>query len=101
GDSGQNTLSGSQKLPVGTSLDAQDAAATKVEDALRDIDGIETVQVTIGSSGNSLLSAFGGGGEGTITYSVTTKEDADQEALQDTVRSDLADIEDEIGRAHV
>jgi multidrug efflux pump subunit AcrB len=94
GDSGQNTLSVSQKLPVGTSLDAQDAAATKVEDALRDIDGIETVQVTIGSSGNSLLSAFGGGGEGTITYSVTTKEDADQEALQDTVRSDLADIED-------
>jgi multidrug efflux pump subunit AcrB len=94
GDSGQNTLSVSQKLPVGTSLDAQDAAATKVEDALREIDGIETVQVTIGSSGSSLLSAFGGGGEGSITYSVTTDEEADQEALQDTVRSELADVTD-------
>jgi multidrug efflux pump subunit AcrB len=94
GDSGQNTLNVSQQLPVGTSLDAQDAAASKVEDALRDIDGIETVQVTIGSSGNSLLSAFGGGGEGSIRYSVTTEEDADQEALQDTVRTDLAKIDD-------
>ena len=94
GDSGQNTLSVSQKLPVGASLDAQDAAATKVEDVLRDIDGIETVQVTIGSSGNSLFAAFAGGGEGSITYSVTTDEDADQEALEATVRSDLAEITD-------
>ncbi|RLQ84702.1 efflux RND transporter permease subunit [Mycetocola zhadangensis] len=92
GDSGQNTLSVSQQLPVGTSLDAQDAAATQVEDALRSIEGIDTVQVTIGSSGNSLFSAFAGGGEGGITYSVTTDESADQEALQDTVRSELADI---------
>ncbi|WP_416046402.1 efflux RND transporter permease subunit [Mycetocola zhujimingii] len=93
GDSGQNTLSVSQKLPVGSSLDAQDAAASKVEDALRDIEGIDTVQVSIGSSGG-LLSAFGGGGEGSITYSVTTDEDADQEALQSTVRSELEDIAD-------
>lgn len=96
GDSGQNTLNVSQQLPVGTSLDAQDAAASKVEDALRDIEGIDTVQVTIGSSGGSLLSAFGGGGggEGSIRYSVTTDEDADQEALQDTVREELAKVDD-------
>ncbi len=93
GDAGQNTLNVTQQLPVGTSLDAQDAAASKVEDALRGIDGVDTVQVTIGSSGG-LLSAFGGGGDGGITYSVTTDEEADQEALQATVRDELEDIAD-------
>ena len=93
GDSGQNTLTVSQKLPVGTSLEAQDAAATQVEDVLRDIDGIEIVQLSIGSSGSALRDAFVGGGSGSITYSITTDENADQEALQAEVRTELADIE--------
>lgn len=93
GDSGQNTLTVSQKLPVGTSLDAQDAAATQVEDVLRDIDGIEIVQLSIGSSGSALRDAFVGGGSGSITYSITTDENADQEALQAEVRTELADID--------
>ena len=93
GDSGQNTLTVSQTLPVGTSLEAQDAAAAQVEDVLRDIDGIEDVQLSIGSSGSSLRDAFTGGGAGSITYSITTDESADQEALQSLVRSELADID--------
>ncbi|WP_411721720.1 efflux RND transporter permease subunit [Mycetocola sp.] len=93
GDSGQNTMTVSQTLPVGSSLEAQDAAATLVEDALRDIDDIENVQLSIGSSGSSLRDAFTGGGAGSITYSITTNEDADQEALQSRVRTELDDLD--------
>lgn len=94
GDSGQNTLTVTQTLPVGTSLDAQDAAAEQVETKLRDIDGIDTVQLSIGSSGSSVRDAFSGGGGGAITYSITTSEDADQTALQKTVRKDLSGLSD-------
>src|SRR5690554_5655520 len=92
GDSGQNTLTVRQTLPLGTSLDAQDEAAQVVEQALRDLEAIETVQLSIGSSGSSLLAAFGGGGG--ITYSLTTDPDADQEALQAEVRDALAELDD-------
>ncbi|MGO3886971.1 MAG: efflux RND transporter permease subunit, partial [Mycetocola sp.] len=94
GDSGQNTLTISQTLEEGASLDAQDAAVVTVEDALAGVDGIETVQVSFGSGGgSSLASAFGGGGGGAISYSITTDEDVDQVALQDEVRSTLADLD--------
>ncbi len=89
GESGQNTLNVTQSMPRGTSLDAQDRAATKVEDALRDIDGIETIQLSIGG-GSSLAAAFGGGGG--INYSITTDPDADQDALKKQVRDRLADL---------
>src|SRR5690554_6639058 len=92
GDSGQNTLTVSQTLPLGTSLTAQDEAAQVVEQALRDLEAIETVQLSIGSSGSSLLAAFGGGGG--ITYSLTTDPEADQEALQAEVRDALAELDD-------
>jgi len=92
GDSGQNTLTVSQTLPLGASLDAKDKAATKVETALRDIKGIDTVQLSIGSNGNSLQSTFGGGGD--VSFSLTTDPDADQEALQKTVRDTVAGLSD-------
>ena len=88
GDSGQNTLTVTQKLPLGTSLDAQDKAATVVEKVLRDTKGIKTVQTSIGSGGSSLAAAFGGGGG--ISFSVTTDSDVDQAALQTTVRKELS-----------
>ncbi|HMM83025.1 MAG TPA: efflux RND transporter permease subunit [Terrimesophilobacter sp.] len=91
GDSGQNTISVSQTLPVGTSLDAKDRAASKVEKALRAIPGVDTVQLTIGG-GNSLAAAFGGGGG--IRFSITTDPNANQDALQKTVRSDLEKLTD-------
>jgi HAE1 family hydrophobic/amphiphilic exporter-1 len=92
GDSGQNTLTVSQELPLGSSLEAQDAAAAQVEEALRGIDGIETVQLSLGSSGDSLLSAFGG--SGAASFSITTDSGFDQEALQSDVRAVLAELED-------
>jgi HAE1 family hydrophobic/amphiphilic exporter-1 len=92
GDSGQNTLTVSQKLPLGASLDARDAAATKVEKVLLDVPGVETVQLSIGSSGNSLRAAFTG--SGASTFSLTTDPNVDQVKLQAAVRKAVAKIAD-------
>jgi multidrug efflux pump subunit AcrB len=92
GDSGQNTLTVSQELPSDTSLEAQDTAATQVEQALIGIDGVETVQTSIGSDSTSLTAAFSGGGG--ITFSLTTDPDADQEALREDVRAAVDGLQD-------
>jgi len=92
GDSGQNTLTVSQALPLGSSLGARDKAAKKVEDVLLDVDGVETVQVSIGSSGGSLRAAFSG--SGATSFSITTDPDVDQEVLQENVREAVSKIQD-------
>ncbi len=94
GSTGQNTLSITQTLPPGTSLQAQDDAAKVVEQKLLDTKGVKTVQLSIGSSGSSLRDAFTGGGSG-VTYSVTTDPNVDQTALQSTVETELAAIKNE------
>ncbi|QTX05786.1 efflux RND transporter permease subunit [Agromyces archimandritae] len=91
GSSGQNTFQVTQTLPVGTSLDALDDASTAVEAEIRDTDGVETVQTSIGGGG--IMALFGGGGN-RIDYSVTTDEGADQDALQAGLRGRLDDIDD-------
>ncbi|MFD4421169.1 efflux RND transporter permease subunit [Agromyces sp. NPDC058484] len=95
GSSGQNTFQVTQELPVGTSLDAMDAASKPVERTIRGTDGVETVQTSIGSGGRGLAAALGGGGGATVTYRVTTDEDADQEALQAQVREELGGFGDQ------
>jgi multidrug efflux pump subunit AcrB len=94
GSSGQNTFQVSQLLAVGTSLDAMDEASQQVEQTIRDAEGVETVQTSIGSGGRGLSAALGGGGASTVTYSVTTDRNADQTALQASVRDDLDDLDD-------
>jgi HAE1 family hydrophobic/amphiphilic exporter-1 len=93
GNSGQNTLTVSQTLPLGTSLEAQDAASKTVEKTLRGIKGVKTVLMTIGSGGSSLRAAFSGGGS--TTYSLTTDPNADQAALQNTITKKLKTIHGE------
>ncbi|GAA1061668.1 efflux RND transporter permease subunit [Agromyces bracchium] len=94
GDSGQNTFRVTQELPVGSSLEYMAAASEPVEEAIRGVEGVETVQTSIGNStGGGALAAFGGGGN-TVAYNVTTDDDADQVALQEEVRAELADLED-------
>jgi HAE1 family hydrophobic/amphiphilic exporter-1 len=93
GNSGQNTLSVTQTLGTSTSLAAQDAASKKVESTLRGIKGVTTVEVSIGSGGNSLRAAFSGGGA--TTYSVTTSPKADQDKLLATVTSKMKAIKNE------
>ncbi|MES1212586.1 MAG: efflux RND transporter permease subunit, partial [Leifsonia sp.] len=74
GNSGQNTLTVTQKLPLGSSLEAQNEASKTVEKTLLDITGVKTVLVTIGSGGSSLRAAFSGGGS--TTFSLTTDPSA-------------------------
>ncbi|MDZ8171439.1 efflux RND transporter permease subunit [Microbacterium xanthum] len=93
GDSGQNTFTMSQTIGAAPSLEAEAAAAEQVEAALADIEGIQTVQVSIGTTGSSLNDAFSGGGAG-ITYSITTDEDADQVALREEVTEVVGDLDD-------
>jgi multidrug efflux pump subunit AcrB len=100
GSAGQNTFSVTQTLPVGTSLAELDTASQDVEQVLVDTEGVETVQLSMGSSGSGIQALFGGGGEGTITYSITTDEDADQDALQADVRDEL-DAIDGVGEISV
>ncbi|MCT9002270.1 efflux RND transporter permease subunit [Microbacterium memoriense] len=93
GDSGQNTFTVSQDVTQAASLDAEDAAAQQVEAVLQGIDGIETVQTSIGSSGSAIRDAFSGGGAG-ITYSITTDSGADQIAVREDVQAALAELDD-------
>jgi multidrug efflux pump subunit AcrB len=100
GSTGQSTFQVSQELPVGTSLDAQDAASTDVEDTIRGVDGVSIVQVSLG--GGSAFAAFAGGGgsSSTVTYSVTTDDSADADAVQEEVRTQLDGV-DEAGEITV
>ena len=91
GDSGQNTINVTQTLPAGSNLDAIDRASQEVEETLLGIDGVEVVQVSIGSDGGSIRSFFGGGAD--ATYSITTDPDADQEELRLTVTEELDKLE--------
>ncbi|WP_394769290.1 efflux RND transporter permease subunit [Lacisediminihabitans sp.] len=93
GNSGQNTLTVTQRLPLGTSLDAQVAASKKVETVLQDVKGVKTVLLTIGSGGSSLRAAFAGGGSSTL--SLTTDPNADQAKLQAAVTAELKKIKGE------
>ncbi|MEW2461399.1 efflux RND transporter permease subunit [Microbacterium sp. NPDC047426] len=94
-DSGQNTMTVTQDLGPTASLEAKSDAAAPVEEALLDIDGIEHVQASIGSSGSALRDAFSGGAG--ITYSVLTDGDADQEKLRAEVQDAIDGLGDEVG----
>ncbi len=90
GDTGQNTLTVTQDLGETASLESKDEAAQRVEESLGDVDGVDTVQVTIGSGG--MMSMFGGGDN--ATFSVMTDPDADQEQIKTDVEAALADLDD-------
>jgi HAE1 family hydrophobic/amphiphilic exporter-1 len=94
GSTGQTTFRVTQTLPVGTSLAAQDAASASVERALRGIDGVKIVQVSIG--GSSAAAAFRGGApsSSSVTYSITTDDSANPDHVQDVARTKLTALPD-------
>ncbi|MEU7838396.1 efflux RND transporter permease subunit [Nonomuraea sp. NPDC049129] len=89
---GQNTISVSQKMPVGTDLATTDAAAKKVEGVLAGLDGVETYQVNVGG-GNAMRGGAGGGAD-RASYSLTLKEGADTPAVEQTLRDKLTGLSD-------
>jgi len=92
--SGQNTVSITQTMPAGSSLDATMAAASKVEAVLKDTPGIEVYQVTGGTTG-SLFGAGGGvnASSNLATFAVTTDPDADKDAIMEDVRVGVAALQ--------
>jgi HAE1 family hydrophobic/amphiphilic exporter-1 len=81
---GQDTLSITQTLPVGTSLDATDAAAKKVEAVLADRSDVKTYQVTIG---NGDFNPFAGSsGASTASFNVALTDKADATTVGDELR---------------
>jgi HAE1 family hydrophobic/amphiphilic exporter-1 len=99
GSTGQTTFRVIQTLPVGTSLAAQDEASAIVEERLRDTEGVEIVQLSIGGAGGAGgtgAGAFRGGAPSSsaVTYSVTADEDADADRVQEVVREELTTLTD-------
>ncbi|MFI6503762.1 efflux RND transporter permease subunit [Nonomuraea typhae] len=91
GAAGQNTVSISQRMPVGTNLAGTDAAAKKVEDALSGMEGVESYQVNVGG-GSQMMQGGAGGGADRASYSVTLKEDVDTVAVEQRIRERLAGL---------
>ncbi len=94
GDDEQNSIGLVQTLAPGTSLEAQLAQVERVEGALAELADIDTVQVTIGGSGGGMGAIFGGGGDGAVSYSITTDADADQARVQDDIRAAVDGLDD-------
>ncbi|MET1063662.1 MAG: efflux RND transporter permease subunit [Arthrobacter sp.] len=93
GNSGENSMTVRQALPAGTSLAEASASAIKVEEVLREIDGVKDVQVTTGNAQTG-LSALRSAGASNSSFTVVTEEKANQGRLKETVRSELARIPD-------
>ncbi|MBT2521254.1 efflux RND transporter permease subunit [Arthrobacter sp. ISL-28] len=91
GRSGENSMTVKQELPAGTRLQDTSVAAQKLEDVLLGIDGIKDVQVTSGNA-QAGFTALTSSGASNSTFTVVTEEKANQAALQETVRTELAKI---------
>ncbi|MGW4230214.1 efflux RND transporter permease subunit [Streptomyces sp. NPDC004980] len=88
----QEVLSIKQELTPGTSLEAADAAAQKVEKVLAADDSVKNYQVTVGSSG--FMAAFGGGtGANQASYQITLEDSADFDATQDRIDEALGKLD--------
>ncbi|QIK82314.1 efflux RND transporter permease subunit [Sanguibacter sp. HDW7] len=90
GDMAQNSLGITQQVKPGTSLEKQLATASTVDEALRQVDGVELVAATIGQTDQSLML----GGADTISYSITTDENGDQAKIQEAVRKAVTAVVD-------
>ncbi|MFE7772382.1 efflux RND transporter permease subunit [Streptomyces sp. NPDC057445] len=88
----QEVMSIKQELKAGTSLEAADASAKKVEKVLDGIDEIKDYQVTVGSSG--FMAAFGGGtGANQASYQMTLKDSASYEKTRDLIDEELGKLD--------
>ncbi|MEU8814301.1 efflux RND transporter permease subunit [Actinoplanes sp. NPDC048796] len=88
--SGQDSLTISQELPVGTNLATTDAAAKQIEGVLAKTDGVKTYQVSIG--GGEFNPFLGGGGASTANFNVGLEEDADAVELTDQLRAEIGKL---------
>ena len=90
GQAEENTYTAIQELEPGTSLEAADAEAAKVEEALAGMAWIDTYQVNVG--GNPMM---GGGAADQIDYTITADPDTDQLRNREVLRDTFADLDTE------
>ncbi|MBN1172511.1 MAG: efflux RND transporter permease subunit [Micromonosporaceae bacterium] len=83
---GQNTLSVTQTMPVGTSLAVTDTATARVEAVVAETKGVEQYQATVGGSSMMGLTAAGGN---VSSVSITLDKEADAAAIERTLRQRL------------
>ncbi|MGW2156572.1 efflux RND transporter permease subunit [Nonomuraea sp. NPDC001699] len=88
--SGQNTISLTQKMPVGTDLATTDKAAEKVEGVLSGLAGVETYQVNVGG-GNAMQGGVGGGAD-RASYSVTVKDGVEPATVEQQLREKITGL---------
>ncbi|GII95897.1 efflux RND transporter permease subunit [Sinosporangium siamense] len=88
GSSGQDTLSLTQRMPLGTDLATTDAAAKKVEEVVANLKDVASYQVNVGSGGGFT----GAGDPSSASYSLTLKEGVDADALQDELRGRISSL---------
>ncbi|MER6581575.1 efflux RND transporter permease subunit [Nonomuraea sp. NPDC001023] len=88
--SGQNTISLTQKMPVGTDLATTDKAAKKVEGVLSGLAGVETYQVNVGG-GNAMQGGVGGGAD-RASFSVTVKDGAEPATVERQLREKITGL---------
>ncbi|TDK27658.1 efflux RND transporter permease subunit [Arthrobacter crusticola] len=91
GSSGQNSFSISQTLPAGSSLATTAAAAARTEEVLARDPAIRDIQLTVGNAQGAFAAQFSEGAS-VASFTVTTDEDADQDALQARIRNDLEQL---------
>jgi HAE1 family hydrophobic/amphiphilic exporter-1 len=85
--SGQDNVTISQEMPVGTSLATTNDAAKKVEAVLAGRGDVANYQVTVG---NGTFNPFiGSGGASGASFNVALKTDADSVKVTDELRSEL------------
>ncbi|MEU0372338.1 efflux RND transporter permease subunit [Streptomyces sp. NPDC006283] len=88
----QEVMSIKQELAPGTSLQAADASAKKVEKVLDGMDEIKDYQVTVGSSG--FMAAFGGGtGANQASYQLTLKDSGSYEKVRSRIDEELGKLD--------
>jgi HAE1 family hydrophobic/amphiphilic exporter-1 len=99
GNTGQESLSITQKLPAGTSLAQTDAASRQIESVLAADPEVQTYQTTIGGS----ASLFLGGRSDTnqATFTVALKQGSTGTAAAARVRTAVADLGPEAGTVQV
>lgn len=93
GDSGSDSLTVTQTFRAGTSLDAQDEAARVTEAALAEVDGVATVQATVGS--DPVMAAFFGGAGASATFAITVDDGSDATAVHADIDETLAELPDD------
>ncbi|GAA4546791.1 efflux RND transporter permease subunit [Pseudonocardia xishanensis] len=92
GDAGGDTVSLSQEMPPGTGLPQADAAARRVEDVVRATPGVQSYQVTVGSSGRTFGPPGGSSGVSPTRFSITLADGADSTAVQEDLRTRVAGL---------